>query len=221
MRILTIFLLFHLAAAWVRADSTDRLFIRSWVELEPLLRVDDGPYPIPLATAEGKLLEEGRVLFSGMIYGWTFTYIPGDRARQVAESFELAPVAEIPWGSRRLLVRETEVADVKLWARISYTLDEDESRRRSAWESNTAGLSTGRGKASVMLGPGAKLASLKDAIRDAIRLSLDTRYLNKPRQITGQVVLWDDPQTIVRAGVYGTTAKVKLQVRELVPYRIF
>jgi hypothetical protein len=104
---------------------------------------------------------------------------------------------------------------------MSYTLDEDESRRRSAWESNTAGLSTGRGKAAVTLGPGAKLASLKDAIRDAIRLSLDTRYLNKPRQITGQVVLWDDPQTTVRAGVYATSAKVKLQVRELVPYRIF
>ena len=221
MRTKSLFLLLLFAPVWVRADSADRLLIRPWVELEPLVRVDDGPYPIPLATAEGKLLEEGRILFSGMIYGWTFTYIPGDRERQVPESFEMAPVAEIPWGSRRLLVRETEVADVKLWARISYTLDEDESRRRSAWESNTAGLSTGWGKASVMLGPAAKLASLKDAIRDAIRLSLDARYLNKPRQITGQVVLWDDPQTTVRAGVYGTTAKVKLQVREIVPYRIF
>ena len=221
MRTKSLFLLLLFAPVWVHADSADRLLIRPWVELEPLVRIDDGPYPIPLATAEGKLLEEGRILFSGMIYGWTFTYIPGDRERQAPESFEMATVAEIPWGSRRLLVRETEVADVKLWARISYTLDEDESRRRSAWESNTAGLSTGRGKASVMLGPGAKLASLKDAIRDAIRLSLDARYLNKPRQITGQVVLWDDPQTTVRAGVYGTTAKVKLQVREIVPYRIF
>ena len=106
------------------------------------MRIEPGPYPIPVDAAEKKLLEEGRVLFSGMIYGWTFTYIPGDKARQVQESFVLTPVAEIPWGSPRLAVRETEVADAKLWARMSYALNEDESRRRAAWESNTAALST-------------------------------------------------------------------------------
>ena len=39
------------------------------------------------------------------------------------ESFVLTPVAEIPWGSPRLVVRETEVEDQKLWARLSYTMN--------------------------------------------------------------------------------------------------
>jgi hypothetical protein len=104
---------------------------------------------------------------------------------------------------------------------MSYALDDNESLRRSGWESNTAALSTGQGKASVMQGPDAKMASLHDAVRDAIRRSLDVRYVNKPREITGEVVLWDDPESIVRAGSYFTTARVKLMVRELVPYRIF
>ena len=72
-----------------------------------------------------------------------------------------------------------------------------------------------------MKGPTAKMSALQDAVRDAIRRSLDTRYVNKPRQISGEVVLWDDPRSIVRAGFYFTTATVKLMVRELVPYRIF
>jgi hypothetical protein len=214
-------IVFLLAGAGAHAQSTDRLFIRPWVELEPLTYIESDQYPLPRKIAEQKVLEEGRVLFSAMIYGWTFTYVPGDLARQVKESFVLTPVAEIPWGSARLEVRETEVMETKLWARMSYTLNDDEQRRRLSWESNTASLSSGRGQASVRAGPTAKMASLKDAIRDAIRRSLDSRVINKPREIDGEVVLWDDPSAFVSAGGYVTSVKVKLQVRELVPYRIF
>jgi hypothetical protein len=216
---LTPLLIFLLTAALAPAD--DRLFIRPWVELEPLVRTEAGVYPVPTDVAERQLLEEGRLLLSAMVYGWTFTYIPGDKARQVQESFVLTPVAQIPWGSPRLLVRQAETQEKRLWAQISYTMTTEEALRRASWESNTAALSTGRGKAPVTAGPPGKGASLQDAVRDAIRLSLDTRYVNKPRQISGDVVLWDDPQAYVASGAYTTVAKVKLLVRELVPYRIF
>jgi hypothetical protein len=204
------------------ADTDARLSIRPWMELEPLVRIEPEEYPIPVETAAKRLLEEGRVLISGMIYGWTFTYYPGDKARRVEESFTLAPVAQVPWGSARLRVTETEVKDRRLWARILYSMDGDEARRRSAWDSNTAALSTGRGTAAVQLGGSkGRTAALEAAIKDAIRLSLDTRYPNKPRQVTGDVALWDDPVTLQRAGVYAVTAKVKVRVREIVPYRIY
>ena len=222
MRTFIVSFLLSVAACTVgSAEPPDLLFIRPWVELEPVVRVEPGAYPIPVDAAEKKVLEEGRVLFSGMIYGWTFTYLPGDKSRQVQESFDLLPVAQIPWGSPHLSVRETEVDDTRLWVRMSYALNEDEALRRAGWDSNTAALATGQGKANVMLGPDAKMSALRDAIRDAIRRSLDTRYVNKPRKVSGEVVLWDDPQCIVRAGYYFTTATVKLMVRELVPYRIF
>jgi hypothetical protein len=221
MRSLIAMLLFLAALSAAGADAPDLLFVRPWVELEPVVRIEPGQYPIPAAAAEKSVLDEGRILFSAMIYGWTFTYFPGDRSRKVQESFELLPVAQVPWGSPHLSVRETEVEETKLWVRMSYALDEDESLRRARWESNTAAFSTGLGKANAMQGPRAKMASLQDAIRDAIRRSLDVRYLNKPREISGDVVLWDDPESTVRAGFYFTTAKVKLMVRELVPYRIF
>ena len=210
-----------MAALCVSAGAAERLMLRPWVELEPLVRIDPDEYPIPLEKAEAKLLEEGRLLVSGMVYGWSFVYTPGDAARRVGESFLLTPLSEVPWGSARLEVRETEIYERKLFARISYTLSEEEALRRSAWESGTAALSTGRGRAEVIKGPRAKMAALQDALRDAIRISLHTRYLNKPREITGEVVLWDDPRTTVRSGMYTTVAKVKLLVREVIPYRIF
>jgi hypothetical protein len=220
-RFIVSFLISVGAFSTVQAAPPDLLFVRPWVEREPVVRIEPGPYPIPVAVAEKSLLDEGRLLFSAMVYGWTFTYFPGDRSRKVQESFELVPVAQVPWGSPHLQVRETTAEETRLWARMSYALDDNESLRRSAWESNTAVSSTGQGKASAMQGPSAKMAALRDAVRDAIRRSLDVRYVNKPREISGEAVLWDDPECIVRAGFYFTTARVKLMVRELVPYRIF
>jgi len=209
------------AAPQASAQDTDRLVIRPWIELEPLVRIGPGPYPIPVETAEKALLEMGRVLLSAMVYGWDFSYEPGDRSRGVQEIFVLTPLAEVPWGSPRLRVVETEVSDSRLWARISYSLDEQESRRRAAWDSGTADLSTGEGKAELRLGDAGRTMSLQAAVRDAIRRSLDVRYVNKPRRITGEAVLWTDPTVLIRSGMYLSTASVKLVVRELPPYRIF
>lgn len=209
------------AAAPLRADAPDRLFIRPWVEREPLVRIGPGPYPIPLADAEKSLLELGRILISGMVYGWTFVYEPGDRARRVQERFDLTPLAQVPWGSARLRVLETEEKDTRLWARISYELSDEESRRRQAWDSNTADLSSGQGTAAIQEGDPGRTKSLESAIRDAIRRSLDSRYVNKPREVTGEVVLWTDPEVRTSTGTWITSVTVKMQVRDLVPYRIF
>jgi len=212
-------LLLAVLPAWTQSDN--RLFVRPWVALEPVVRIATDQYPIPADKAEKAVLEEARVLLSGMVYGWTFDYTPAVSARDVAESFTITPVAQIPWGSPRLRVVETEVADEKLWARVQYVMDDAEAARRASWESATTLLSEGQGKADVMKGAGAKELSFQDAVRDAIRLALHGTYINAPRRITGDVVLWEDPRTTVHSGMYRTVVTVRVLVREVVPYRIF
>jgi hypothetical protein len=214
-------LLFLLTSLCAWAQNDNPLFVRPWVELEPVVRIETDQYPIPAEKAARAALEEARVLLSGMIYGWSFDYTPTNSARGIAESFTLTPIAQIPWGSPRLRVIETETAERKLWARASYSMDDAEAARRASWESGTALLSQGDGKASVMKGPDAKSLSFQDAVRDAIRVALHGSYVDAPRQIRGEVVLWDDPQSLVRSGMYRTTVKVKIMVRDVVPYRIF
>jgi len=223
MRAVSLFLLAFFCWPGVPGFSApaERLFIRPWIELEPLALIGPGPYPLPVTDAEKALLENARVLFSGMVYGWSFLYIPGDVGRRVAETFTLTPIATIAEGNPRLHVVETEASDTRLWARIAYTMADDEQARRMAWESNVAAMASGEGTAAVAGGAAARAQSLSSAIRDAIRRALDTRYVNKPRQITGDVLLWDDPQVLVRDGVFATDVTVKLMVRELVPYRIY
>ncbi len=220
MRAIPVTLILLLATLPLFPQGDNRLFVRPWVELEPLVRIDQTEYPIPAAVAERKVLEEARFLLSGMVYGWFFDYTPANRARGVQEIFTLTPIAQIPWGSARLRVIETGTADEKLWARTSYSMDDAESARRSSWESSTAALAQGEGQAEVMKGPEAKGLSFQDAVRDAIRRDLRTRYFDAPRRIRGDVVLWDDPLASVRSGMYRTAVKVKIMVREVVPYRI-
>jgi hypothetical protein len=203
------------------AAQTELLRVRPWCELEPFVRVGADDYPLSRETAARRVLEEGRILFSAMVYGYTFVYTPSDAARHVEEIFELTPVAEIPWGSERLRVGETAVEGKRLTSRLSYGLSQPEALRRASWSSSALPLSTGVGQGSLFKGYTEKQTALANAMKDAVRNHLRTRILNKPREVRGDVVLWEDPMTIVKAGVYITTAKVKLRIREIVPYRIF
>jgi hypothetical protein len=219
MRALLVPALLCLLSAFPSA-ADDRLFVRPWAELEPIVRIEP-EYPIPVQKARLALLEEARVLLSAMVYGWTFLYTPADRERGVQEVFSLEAVAEIPWGHPGLAALESEVQGTKLYGRFSYAMSPDEMARRTAWQATTTAGSTGRGSASVFEGPAARRAALAAAVREAVRLHLNTRVLNRPREIRGAVVLWEDPQTVVRSGTWTTTARVRLQVDEILPYRIF
>ena len=195
------------------AAGDDRVFIRPWVELEPVFRIEP-EYPIPLEKAGQWVLEEARTLLSGMVYGWTFSWTPSDAARKVADRFDLVPVAEIPWGSDRLVVRQTRVEEARLFAQVFYTMNPAEQLRRESWAGAVVDAATGIGEAPAMKGRQAKAEALANAIKDAVRNQLHTRILNKPRQISGAVVLWDDPQVCVASGACRSVAQI-------VPYRIF
>jgi hypothetical protein len=156
-----------------------------------------------------------------MVYGWTFSWTPGDLARKVQDRFDLMPVAEIPWGSDRLAVRQTQVEEARLFAQVSFLMTPAEELRRRSWAGASVDMATGTGAASILDGRGAKQIALANAIKDAVRNHLHTRILNKPREIRGEVVLWEDPRAWVASGSYHAVAKVRLRVLDVVPYRIF
>jgi hypothetical protein len=202
------------------AVGDDRLFVRPWAELEPIVRIE-AEYPIPLETAGRWVLDEARALLSGMVYGWTFSWTPGDLARKVDDRFDLVPVAEIPWGSDRLAVRQTQVEEARFFAQVSFLMTPVEDLRRQSWAGASVDMATGTGEAPILDGRGGKLTALANAIKDAVRNHLRTRFLNKPREIRGEIVLWEDPRSWVASGSYHAVAKVRLRVLDVVPYRIF
>jgi hypothetical protein len=169
------------------------------------------------------VLEEARVLLSAMIYGVRFSYTPSDAQRRQAEQFQLTPVAELRWGDPRLRIAAAEVRDARLYAKVRYDLQDFQSARRRAWQSNAVPAAGGIGRASLFAAsaPDGKRRSLELAFKEAIRNHLRPVLFNKPREVRGELLLWQAPRVVVDAGDYLTAADVKLRVQEIRPYSFF
>jgi hypothetical protein len=206
-----------LPAASAQAEA---IVLHLWCELEPMI-AEDQEYPLPREEAYRRILDEARRLLSAMIYGLEFSYVPADSERRIAESLTLGAVAEIPWGDPNLEILDLETRDKRLYARVEYRLLDYQHARRAAWSSNVLPLAAGRGEGDLFGGVAEKRHALEDAIRNAIRGYLRPLVFNKPREVTGELLLWQEPATIISAGSYQTEVAVKLKVTEVRAYSIF
>ena len=137
-----------------------------------------------------------------MIYGFSFSYTPSDTARGVKEEFRLEPLAEISWGDPSLYVAGTRMTEERLYAGLRYNIKPFQERWIALWESSVFPAVSGVGSASVTKGYSAKLDSYKSALKEAAREYLRKRYFNKPKEVTGELILTAAPYCVVDAGEY-------------------
>ncbi len=191
-----------------------------WIELEPVAQPTE-EYPLDRREAAERVLEEARYVYSAMVFGMRFRYVPLDLARRIDEEFELSPVSELPWGDPAIRVRESRRAEGRLWARVRYTLREHELRRLNAWASSRVPVAAGRGEASLLGGWTAKREAIEDAMRLAIREHVRARVYNKPREIRGRLALYEPPRVFLRSGSYVAQVRVRLEIEAVEPYAVY
>ncbi len=205
------------AQTWSTSRDDPVLVIEVWTELDPLV-ADGGLRPVPREVAVERLLDEAVFILSGMIYGFRFVYVPRDPTRRVDEQFDLTPYATIVRGDPRLDVLQTWVSDDRLYARISYTVDEQQRAWYRGWRSAANASATGVGTAGFFEGPAVKHETARDAIRGAIHSHVRSLELNRPRRIEGAVLIAEGPISGIRSGHYETRLSVLLQVDEITRY---
>lgn len=196
------------------------LVVETWSELDPLV-ADGGERPVPREVAVERLLEEAAFVLSGMIYGFEFSYVPAAPSRGVEEAFELDPYATIVRGDPRLEVFQTWVEADRLYARVMYEVDAEQAGWYRGWTSAANPRSRGVGTAPFIRGPAAKPEATRDAIRMAVRNHARTLELNRPRLITGAVLIADAPRVVVREGSYEATVRVVLQIDTIERYELY
>ena len=199
-----------------------------WVELEPILgdRPDE-EYPLSLETASRRALAEAALYFSAMIYGWSFGYEIGERARGIAEDFgELEPLGEIRRGDPRLSVTDVRSHDSRLLVWADYHLDATQQRRMRTWRMGTVRNAQGTGF-SPLYGPSSdsdwldiRYAALTDAARAAVREILRGGERNRPREASGVISLASFPRFYVRSGRLEASARFRLQITEVLPFAV-
>ena len=178
-------------------------------------------YPQTDEDAARLVLEEARYIFSGMIYGFSFRYTPSDNGRRVEEVFELKPLHEIPWGDENLRLVRTTVDREFYRAELRYELEDFQRGRIAFWESNTIPTAAGTGVGDLFIGREGKYEAIRQGIKEAVRNYLRPRSFNKPREITGEIILTGVPYIIIDAGGYHAKVRIKLRITDVLPYSAY
>jgi hypothetical protein len=166
-----------------------------------------------------QLLDEMRFVFSGMVYGFSFTYVPSDVQRSVEEVFELDLLGEIKKGDRNMEVYQTRIAKPRVYARTKYTLHDFQQNWQDFWSSEAFPTTDGWGEADFILGIEQKIIACREAIKEAVRAYLRGRIYNKPKKISGYVRIDEAPYIIIDAGKYRAKVRVTMDIQEIEEYK--
>jgi hypothetical protein len=202
------------------------------IELEPMRGLARGAYveenyPLDHDEARRRALEEAAMFYSAMIYGWSFHYDIGERARNIKEEFELSPLGSIPWGDPGLRATDAEFRDMKLCLWTDYRLNEGQKRRMAMWRSGTiqSAQALGHGPLGGPVETGGwmdiKRAGLEDAARAAVRAILRGNERNRPKEASGYISLSAFPSYFMDEGRWAASARFKVEITEIVPFAAY
>ena len=195
-----------------------------WAELQPLAsEFPDipGEKRVSMDAAINRVLEEGRYVFSGMIFGFTFSYTPSDRSRNIAEEFTLEPVFQIPRGDPNLFVHQTRREGQRVFIRLRYLLHDFQEDWYAGTLSNIMRSSAGIGESSYYTGYEEKITAIRNSVKSAVREHARTRIGNKPLKVSGNVFLEGAPRIEVYSGAFHAKSSVRLQIDDVVTYGVY
>ncbi len=142
-------------------------------------------------------------MLEGMLYGWNVTYTPSDAARRIDEYYECTSVTEVSPDDPAIKWTESEITDTTTSCWVEYTRSDTQMQYRKWWSSVNIVKIQGKGSASITLGPEGIKQAVTDAAKTAIRAYLQKTEKNKPKEMTGSILLADEsPRIYIDHGQY-------------------
>ncbi|GHU41725.1 hypothetical protein FACS1894190_10180 [Spirochaetia bacterium] len=192
------------------------------VEMEPVYALFLGiPSPIDIATANQWALEDTVYAFSGMIYGWSFEYEPGEVARNLRESLSLTPLGEIDLYDEKLSVTDASIKEDKLFVWTDYKIDQAQqirilgNRNSNSFKAQAMGFSMLQGEIGITDRRSIKTAALEDAAKRSLRAKIQKTLKNRPKSIHGLISLYDFPVYRMFNGQWAATAKFIIEIKQI------
>ncbi|TFG65142.1 MAG: hypothetical protein E4H36_00920 [Spirochaetales bacterium] len=218
--LLALFLSFLPVQSLVYALDSERTTLEAevWALTEPADFEAMELKPVTTDDMRKALLEEARYIFGGMIFGFTFSYVPLDRARGVDEAFSLTPVHAPAWGDKDMVIKQTRVENGFLYCRFSYRLKEYQETWYGLWRSNDYPRASAIGAGNLFFGPLEKFTAVNNAVKEAVREYARLRIASKPWKIEGEALFAQPPAVYIDAGSYYARVRVKLNIKTVVPY---
>lgn len=160
-------------------------------------------------------------LLSGMIYGFNFEYTPSDKRRNVSEYWDFTLIKEINKSTNQLEYKNPLVEDNKLicWVYCDRTLEQVAEYKH--WTSIVYPKVKGIGKASVENGFDSIKEACSQAAKQAVREYWRTMIKNKPKEISGKLLLVENPRIYIKNGEYVVDLDFFMETDKIISYTYY
>lgn len=213
-------LLLTLCSVFVFSEAPRVLRAPVWIYLEEVPGSFENPNPEQLPLIE-EINEIARFILSGMVGGWNFSYVPGDRKRNIQEDFVLETVQDIQRNDPQLIIDSLKPAYPKLTCWAQFTIDEAAARRLDYWDSIRFRPAKGRGIGERVQESNGIRDAYTNAVLHAVRSLARRLEKNKPKEIRGEVLLREGPRLFANAGQFVAEVQVLVNIREIIPYTLY
>ena len=157
---------------------------------------------VPHEQARNHLKSTSELLLSGMTYGWQFTYTPSDKLRKVDEFFECVPLENFDKHKKDIEYEKTYWREDKIFCWVNFERTEQMQRIYRQFSSIKTAKTTGIGKGKLSKG----FAGLEEAVNNAVKNGIREHYRkiikNKPKEITGTILIRKVPAILIDSGHY-------------------
>ena len=183
--------------------------------------VDAEEYSYPIA----RIKETVPFLIEGLVYGWNFTYVPSDKTRGVEEYFEIEAVQKLADGQKNdggtIEYSSVWIENNRFNCWVDFTRTDHQVQTYNLWASIQNPTIQGRGYGDLSKGfEGIKEAAV-DSVKNAVRNYYRNLIKNKPKQITGAVLLRKTPLLGIDSGRYVINLDFFLECGKIEEYTQF
>lgn len=200
----------------------EHIRIPLWAEIDAYPELEseyDGDSDYGFAVS--RIKKTADFLVDGMVYGWEFSYTPSDKLRGVEEYFEITPIEKLDQTGGRLTYSSPWVQDNKLNCWIDYTRTDFQIQNYYLWASIQHPSIQGRGYGNIADGFEGIENAASDALKNAVREYYRGVIKNKPKEITGSVLIRKLPVMGIDSGRYVINLDFFLECGKIIEYSQF
>ena len=152
--------------------------------------------------AIGQMKKLTPFLLNGMVYGWEFDYTPSDRLRGVSEYFEVREIRSFDSESKKIHYEQPWFDQSKVHCWANFERDDAMVASWNQWADIRNPRIMGLGSGKIYRGFEGIEEAAQNALKDAVRNYYRKILRNKPKQITGKVLINKIPAILIKSGEY-------------------
>ena len=194
-----------------------------WAELDAYpgleLPVDENSpqYDFPIS----QMHKIAPFIINGMVYGWNFVYVPSDKARGVEEVLEITEIVSSDVIRDGITYTSPWISDNNLNCWVEYTRTDSQIQSYNLWASIQNPVIGGIGYGSIEKG----FEGIEEAARESLKAAIRNYYRktikNKPKEITGSVLIRKFPTLGIDAGRYVINLDFFLECGKIIEYSVY